>query len=417
MSVKRSAFHSYLKKIISEGKDLLINNNWELPGSALPDVEQILEILQPNLGKQEDPLPKNAQAVTLRGPNIGTAYEATGDLPQALAWHRLGRYIWRGGEQFKNTPEGFPHFASRMTVGMLQMDAAICADRAGDSTTAQQLFSWAVKNRSFKESELREFGETKQYSAVWKWTIQRAYAQLCLGEYHLAQEAAEEALDWINKDRKATLGSATEMPLLILPTILALIQYKLDPSPENKAEAVRLLDLDAVASRIHVDHLIGLFYLFNLRAKYPELAAPGDEEIPPAARAKQAAEACMQWMATTGMQLDDSVESLKTLDKHLKKIYKKIKGDEQRKMVLFMLGSYFGEVVKAELAGGKWNFSADNMLSWTLDWQLGDVELQLWPFQRVHEYATGKTKENLTKLWEQTEGAYLDFGLAANYQE
>jgi hypothetical protein len=207
------------------------------------------------------------------------------------------------------------------------------------------------------------------------------------------------------------------MPLLILPTVLALINFELDPSPEHKAEAQRLIDLDAVASRIHVDHLIGLFYLFNLRAKYPELTSPSDEELPPPARAKQAAEACKQWIATAGIQLDDSVESLKTLDKHLKKIYKKIRADEQKKLVLFMLGSYFGEVVKAELAGGKWNFSADNMLSWTLDWQLGDVELQLWPFQRVHEYATGKTRENLNKLWEQTEEAYLEFGLAANYGE
>ena len=69
------------------------------------------------------------------------------------------------------------------------------------------------------------------------------------------------------------------------------------------------------------------------------------------------------------------------------------------------------------LAGGKWNFTADAMLSWTVDWLLGEVELQLWPFQRVHEYATGKTDESLMDLWEETEQAYIEFGLAARLNE
>jgi hypothetical protein len=57
------------------------------------------------------------------------------------------------------------------------------------------------------------------------------------------------------------------------------------------------------------------------------------------------------------------------------------------------------------------------MLSWTVDWDLGDVELHLWPYQRVHEYATGQTDETLFDLWVQTEQAYTEFGLAARYAE
>jgi len=144
---------------------------------------------------------------------------------------------------------------------------------------------------------------------------------------------------------------------------------------------------------------------------------PEDNNLPPGSRAKQAAEACQIWISKIGLQLDGSVESLKLLDDQIRKIYKNFSDQEQEKLVLFMLGCYFGEVVSAELAGGKWNFSAETMLSWTLDWQLGDVELQLWPFQRVYEYAIAQNAETLTDLWEQTQQAYIHFGLTSHFKE
>ena len=417
MKALRSGFHDHLKKRISWGQDLLIENQWAIAGTEIPDVRKIEPLLQGFLGSQETPPPQHIRSAASNGSDMGTAYEALGQLEIATAWYKLGQYVWRGKKQFDSVIEEPADFASRMTVGMLQMEAAICADRIESSDRARDLFEWAVENRSFTEQELQEFEETKQPWIVWKWTIQRAYALLCLREFQLAQQAAEQALIWIEKDRSAKLGSATEMPLLILPTVLALINYELDPSPENRTKAIRLLDCDAVASRIHVDQFQALFYLFNLRAKNPELVSPADEDLPPAARAQQAAEACRKWTAKAGLKLDNTVKSLEVLDKNLKKIYSEIKDKEQRKVVLFMLGSYFGEVVRAELAGGKWNFSADVMLAWTVDWDIGDVELHLWPFQRVHEYATAKTNETLTDLWEKTEKAYLDFGLAALHSE
>ena len=417
MSNKRSGFRNHLQDIIIEGKAHIEKNGWITLGADAPDVEKIQEILQQYLGTQENPPPLGAKTAASLGPNMGAASEALGNLPSAIAWYRIGRYVWRGGEQFKSSPEGFPHYGSRMTVGMLQMEAAICADRTGESNAAQHLFTWAVKNRSLSETELHEFGKTKQPYAVWEWAIERAYALLCLKEFQSALKAGKEALHWIGKDSRANLGSAAEMPLLIFPTVLALIRYELDPSPENQAEAVQQLDLDSVATRYHPDHLIGLFYLFNLRAKYPELAAPVDDELPPAARAQQGAEACRRWTSKAGIHLDDSLKSLKVMDKHLKELYRNIQDDDQRKLALFMLGSYYGDIVRHELSGGKWNFAADAMLSWSVDWVLGEVELQLWPFQRVHEYATGKTDESLMDLWEETEQAYIEFGLAARLNE
>ena len=417
MKALRSGFHDHVKRRISEGQQYLKTNQYAIPGTEIPDVKKIEPLLQGYLGSQESPPPQHIKSAASLGPTHGIAYEVLGQHEIAKAWYQLGQYIWRGGKQFDSVVEEPAHFASRMTAGMLQMEAAICADRIGSTDRARNLFEWAVENRSFTKDELMEFEETKQPYVVWKWTIQRVYALFCLGNFKLAHQAAEEALLWIKKDSRAKLGSASEMPLLILPTVLALINYELDPSPENRTEAINLLDLDAVATRSHGDQFRGLLYLFNLRAKYPELAMPDNEDLPPSARAKQASEACRRWTAKVDLQLDNSVESLKVLDKYLKKIYREINEEEQRKQVLFMLGSYFGEVVRAELAGGKWNFSGEVVLSWTVDWDIGEVELHLWPFQRVHEYATGKTKENLTDLWNQIEQAYLEFGLAALYSD
>jgi hypothetical protein len=413
----RSSFQHELDEIIQKGTLHLKHSDLFDAVTLGPDVEKLIEEVKPYLGDHRNPPPSLISTTIAMGIRMGPANEALGKLPAALAWYRVGRYRWRGGEQFTDRDEGFPDFGYRMTAGMQQMDAAICADRVGETDTAKQIFIRAVKNRSLSEGEKRGFDETKQFCAVWEWAIERAYVLLCLGEFQLTLEAGEEALRWIDKDRRAKLESATEMPLLILPTVLALARYELEPSAENRSEAIRRLDLDAVTTRIHVDHLLALFYLFNLRAKYPLLAQPADEELPPAARAQQAAEACRRWMAKAGIQLDGSVESLRALDDTLRQIYPTITDEEQRKLVLFILGSYFGDVVRAELAGGQWNISAAPMLSWTVDWELGEVELHLWPFQRVHEYATGKTDENLFDLWIETEQAYIEFGLAARMKD
>jgi hypothetical protein len=417
MSKSRSTFRLELDDIIQKGGLHLKDSNLLDTSTQGPDVEKITKGVEPYLGDQRVSPPSEIDTAIAMGVRMGTANEALGQLPAAMGWYQIGRYYWRGMPPTQGEPSGLPDFGWRMTAGMLQMKAAVCADRAGKAEDARRLFTWAVEYRSFSEEELREFDETKQPYAVWKWTIEQAYALLCLGRYQEALEACNEALRWIEKDRKAKVESATEMPLLILPSVLALARYQLEPSDENRLEAIRRLDLDAVASRIHVDHLQGLFYLFNLRAKYPELANPSDDELTPAARAQHGAEACKAWMAKADILLDGSPESLNLLDQSLRRLYPSIKDDEQRKLMLFMWGSYFGEVVRGELAGGQWNFSAETMLSWTVDWDLGEIELQLWPFQRVSEYASGETSETLFDLWEQTEQAYIDFGLAARHTE
>jgi hypothetical protein len=413
MSKHRSAFREYLEQIIGEGKNYLEKNGWIDSETGGPDVEALAKIIRPFLGTQEKPPPREAKIAVSMGDRMGTAHEALGNLHAALGWYRVGQYGWRGAEQFAITPQDFPDYGRRMTAGMLQMDAAICADRAGQSERAKRLFTWAVNNRSLTEEELDEFNETRQHKAVWGWTIQKAYALLCLDHWQDALAVAEDSLVWVQKDPHAKSNSSHEMPLMILPVVMALAQYKANSNKENRLDAVKKLDPQVVASRTHVDHLIGLFYLFNLRAKFPELAHPSDDELPPSARAKQGADACREWMGKVGTQLDGTTESLKLLDYSLRKLYPTIEDDEEQKTMIFLWGSYFGDVVCEELAGGQWNFNADHMLSWTVDWDMGEIELHLWPFQRVMEYASGQTDKNLFDLWEETERAYIDFGLAA----
>jgi hypothetical protein len=187
----------------------------------------------------------------------------------------------------------------------------------------------------------------------------------------------------------------------------------LDPSPRSLNEAVHALDTQTVASRFHVEHLNGLFYLFNLRVKYSELLESSGDQVTTVERARQGADACTQMMSKVGVQLDGTPQSLKQLREVVRDMVANVSGEEQRKQPIFLCGSYFGEVVRDELAGGRWNFSADTMLSWTLDWEIGELELRLWPFQRVKEYAFGETNETLFALWKKTEKAYVDLGLAS----
>jgi hypothetical protein len=133
--------------------------------------------------------------------------------------------------------------------------------------------------------------------------------------------------------------------------------------------------------------------------------------------------------ALAQITLDGSVESVKLLDqkaKQLRRVYKAAPEAEEiegpaalvsKKGLIFMLGSYFGEVVRKELAGGQWKPEEKNLLTSTLDWDIGEVELHLWPSNHAYEYLSRKTKKTFYELWQETEKAYLDYGLATKFAD
>jgi len=369
------------------------------------------------LGSQEEELPQDAYSVLINSPWVGAAYETIGDIPLAIAWYELGQYLWRDGKQFAKAKGVPPEIAYRDAAARNQILSAVCSDRIGDKLRARDLYAWTAENRRLTTDELA-FAETnKYYHTVWKRLPYRAYALTCLEQWNEALGVAEVTKQWVDRDRRAQTTESYQTPLKILPVILALARYKLHPGDDNRHSAQAMLDPQSIASRIHGDHLAALFYLYNLRARHADLANPPDDELSPAVRARQGADGCKKWMVSAGITLDGTPESLKYLDQNIRSIYQAASDEQEKKAFLFFWGSYFGEVAREELAGGQWNFSKENMLAWTLDWDMGEIELHLWAFQHVYEYATAQTGKTLFQLWQETEQAYINYGLGMKHAD
>lgn len=367
-----------------------------------------IDLIRPLLGSQEEAPPNEIDGALISSHWVATALEALGSLGEAMTWYHLGQYKWRAGKQFSTVREALPDFGRREAAHGNQLQAAVCAARVGQIERARELYAWAAENYMLTQEEINYFAKTRQYQPIWEWLPFRAYALACLERWEEALAVAEECQRFVEKDRRARTTGSYQSPLKILAVVLALARYKVHPSEETRRQAQEMLQPQAVASRSHGDHLDALFYLYNLRARYPELAHPQPEELPFSERVRQGADACREWMAQGGIILNGTPQGLKLLDEHLRTIYRTLDSEEKRKQALFLWGSYFGEVVRRELAGGQWNMRGDNMLKCSLDWDMGEVELHLWPFNRVKEYVTGENEKGLYALWQEAEQAYIE---------
>lgn len=413
MAKLRSAFREYLEVIIAKGRDHLQRGGLIDADTGGPD----MELIRPLLGPQEAELPEEIDAPLISSDWIGAAHEKQGDLAEAIAWYRLGKYKWRGSEQFAHVKGDPPDLIYRDAAAQNQLPAAVCADRVGDRERALNLYSWAAVNRRLTPAEIKHAERKGYYQTVWQRLPFRAYALACLERWEEALSVAEEAQRWVEKDQRAKTKESYQAPLRILPVVLAITRYEVNRTDDNRRKVQEMLDPQWVATRSHPDHLSTLFYLYNLHARHPDLASPSAEELPPAELARLGAEACQKWMAHCGIHLDGTAESLKLLDERTKAIYKAAQNDGEGKNFLFLWGSYFGEVVRRELAGGQWKFSKKNFLESTVDWDIGEVELHLWPFKHAFEFVTGPKKETFYQLWQESEKSYINFGMAAKYSD
>lgn len=278
----RLAFTTYLAEEIDRNAGLLSRQGWVDPNTGGPDVERIL----PLLGKQEQRLPHEVDMVLAKSHWVGAAYEAMDDLKIALAWYRLGQYGWRGGMHFTKAVKDRVDFGQREAAARNQLLAAICADRVGQTARARDLYLWAAENRTLTPGEMEELTKTRQYTVLWEWGSARAYALACLERWAEAMAVGVEAESWLERDRRAQTGESCWAPLRILPVVMALARYQVSPS-EYARQAVReMIHPQAVATRSHSDHLMALFFLFNLRARHPNLANPPSEERPSAEHAR-----------------------------------------------------------------------------------------------------------------------------------
>lgn len=412
MSNHRTSFREYLDKIIIKGRKTLKDKGWLDPRSQGPSVETVEPLILPFDGIQEEPPPDHVLHLIDISVDTGTAEDILENIFAAKNWYTIGQYKWRGKKTFAaDQGKDIPHLASRDTVGQLQLQAAVCSDRAGNPERAEQLYSWAAENRKLTQEEFQE-SHNKQPSVIWERLPYRAYALACLNRWEEALETAERCQDVVNQDRRAQTSESYRTPLQVLAVVLALARYQVQPTEEHKLKAREQLDPQSVSTRHHSSHLYALFYLYNLRDRHPELAHPESQEVTGAARARQGAQACVDWMAEGGLDLDYSPESLKRLDKLIQPIYQSMDQEDRKMKALFLWGCYLGEVTRRELAGGQWQFTEDFWDS-SLYWDMGEIEFNMWVFQYLQQYLHDETPKTLFQAWKETEQAYLEYGSAA----
>jgi hypothetical protein len=221
-------------------------------------------------------------------PLLAALFEYLGEPGQAGVCYRLGMNQWPHPWPVHPNNREDDDLSLRTALSQAQLQAAVCADRAGDRQRAAVLYEWAAGHLALEPEELDEFARTKQPEPVWESFSYRAYALACLGRWDEALAAAGEAARWADLDRRASAGAAQHPPLNLVPVVQALARYATEPTEARRIEAARMLRPEALARREHSAHAWALFYLYNLRLRRPELLQP---EQAPVGWGRPAAEA------------------------------------------------------------------------------------------------------------------------------
>ena len=131
-------------------------------------------------------------------------------------------------------------------------------------------------------------------------------------------------------------------------------------------------------------------------------------------RAKQGVAACRQILPALlnveDSKVDGSAESLMLIDSHSKKlqeIFNVLPSAEEAKQggefiskqgVIFLLGAYFGEVLRGAFDGGQWQGN-EKWIDSKLTWELPGKVVSLQPFKDVYLLLTGKGKSSLHETY------------------
>lgn len=410
-------FQSFLLEKLQDSQAILKGENWLDPVTEGPAADLIEPLIEPFIGNDKGILPENVQKAINIGSGTGPVYETLGYRQAAMDCYRLGQYEYRENTKLypSNMGKKYVPLMGRDDAARQQLSAAICADRIGNQDRARQLFAWVAENRTLTDDDYQEF-LSGQPSGIWERLPYKAYALACLEQWEAALAVTEQCQEVVKQDSLALTSESYRVPLQVLSMVLALAKYQVAPTPELLQKTREALDPQVVASRVHPSHLISLSYLYNLRQRHPELLDPAKNELISAERAQQGAQACADWMAEGGINLDFTPESLALLDKTVQDIYASLEEENKKVQAIFLWGSYLGEVTRRELAGGQWQFTK-KFLDSSLYWDMGEIEFNMWVFKYLHQYLDGQIQKTLFEAWEETEQAYLDFGLAAMHNE
>lgn len=258
-----------MQEQIASGAEFLRQQGWLNPATGGPDVPKIVAQLDPNSIQ----LPLAVEMGTRRSIMCSAAHEYRGELAAALAWYELGQYGWRGSRTPPGVDDEIPNLGMREGLGLVQLPAAICAERAGSTRRAMDLYGWAAGNFMLTPEEVQWFSDSGQVQAIWEMLGMRAYALLCAQDWEQALATAEETERWLQKDKG---GFHNRVQIHLLPAVLALSRNKVRPAPENRQAAQAMLDPRAIRTSDTYARLMDYFYLFILRSRFGgELLAEG----------------------------------------------------------------------------------------------------------------------------------------------
>ena len=169
-----------------------------------------------------------------------------------------------------------PDYIYEERAGNRQRAAAICAFLAGDKEKADQTFAWAGENLDIPKYALdfNRPGGQGEHLCSGELILCQAYVEARLGRFSAAKEKVTEAksiFDYFVREKNKTVDMDFSYPCEVL---MELAEYKLNPTPENKAKAQNALVAYKNACSQNIEGLMNYLYIFDFQEAFPEVFDP-----------------------------------------------------------------------------------------------------------------------------------------------
>lgn len=212
---------------------------------------------------------------------LGTIYKLMGELEKAKeAFMKASLAYW---PYASGKPEGGwqgdankPVYIYEERAGNRQRAAAICAFLAGDKEKADKIFQWSGENLNIPKYALdfNRPGGQGEHLCSGELILCQAYVEARLGRFNAAKEKITEArsiFDYFTKEKNKTIDMEFSYPCEVL---IELAEYKLNPTPENKAKAQNTLEVYKNACPENNEGLRNYLYIFDFQEAFPEVFDP-----------------------------------------------------------------------------------------------------------------------------------------------
>jgi hypothetical protein len=212
---------------------------------------------------------------------LGTIYKLIGEpekAKEAFMEASLAYWPYESGK-----PEGGwqgdankPEYIYEERAGERQRAAAICAFLAGDRERSDKIFGWAGENLNIPKYALdfNRPGGQGEHLCSGELILCQAYVEARLGRYSAAKEKITEAnsiFDYFVREKNKTIDMDYKYQCKVL---MELLEYKLNPTEENKAIAQNALLSYKNACQENMGGLMNYLYIFDFQEAFPEVFDP-----------------------------------------------------------------------------------------------------------------------------------------------